>query len=328
MFEFAWPWLLLLLPLPWLFRLFLPAEQAAAQSALKVPFLDDFSAASGLPVIVSRNWLVYLAALAWLCLLLAAARPLWVGEPLEQAVSGRDLLLAVDVSGSMQETDFNLNGRTVDRLTAIKALAGEFIERRQGDRLGLILFGTRAFWHVPLTFDRLTVRRLLDEAFIGITDDDPKTSIGDAIGLAVKRLQNQPAANRVLILLTDGANTAGELTPLKAAELAAATGLKIYSIGVGADEMLVQSLFGSQRVNPSVDLDETTLTSIATMTGGQYFRARSTQELAQIYAVLDQIEPVEKDQHYFRPQRELFIWPLAVAFLLFAVLGWYRCYRN
>ena len=207
-------------------------------------------------------------------------------------------------------------------------MAGEFIERRQGDRLGLILFGTRAFWHVPLTFDRSTVRTLLNEAFIGITDDDPQTSIGDAIGLAVKRLQNQPSANRVLILLTDGANTAGEVTPLKAAELAAASGLKIYTIGVGADEMLVRGFFGSQKVNPSVDLDEATLTAIASISGGQYFRARSTQELAQIYGVLDQIEPVEKDPHYLRPQRELFIWPLAFALLSLALIGWIRCYRN
>lgn len=328
MFEFAWPWLLVLLPLPWLVSRYLPAEQVEGQSALKVPFLEDFSEPSALPVIVSRSWLMYLAVLAWVCLVLAVARPLWVGDPLEHAVSGRDLLLAVDVSGSMQEKDFNLNGQAVDRLTAIKALAGEFIERRQGDRLGLILFGTRAFWHVPLTFDRSTVRTLLNEAFIGITDDDPQTSIGDAIGLAVKRLQSQPAANRVLILLTDGANTAGELTPLKASELAATAGLKIYSIGVGADEMLVRGLFGSQRVNPSVDLDEATLTAIASVTGGQYFRARSTQELAQIYAVLDQIEPVEKDPHYFRPQRELFIWPLAVALLLLGFIGLYKCYRN
>lgn len=328
MFEFSWPWLLILLPLPWLIRRYLPAEQIDTQSALKVPFLEDLSEPTVMPVSVSRSWMFYLAVLAWICLVLAAARPLWVGEPLEQAVSGRDLLLAVDVSGSMQEKDFNLNGQAVDRLTAIKALAGEFIDRRQGDRLGLILFGTRAFWHVPLTFDRFTVKTLLNEAFIGITDDDPKTSIGDAIGLAVKRLQTQPTSNRVLILLTDGANTAGELTPLKAAELAAVAGLKIYSIGVGADEMLVRGLFGSQKVNPSVDLDEATLTSIASVTGGQYFRARSTQELAQIYAVLDQIEPVEKDLHYFRPQRELFIWPLSVALLLFGFIGLYKCYRN
>jgi Ca-activated chloride channel family protein len=328
MFEFAWPWLLIVLPLPWLLRQFLPAAPRSGQSALKVPFLEDFSEPATVSVIPSRNALLYLAVLAWVGLVLAVARPLWVGEPLEQVVSGRDLLLAVDVSGSMQEKDFNLNGQTVDRLSAIKALAGEFIERRQGDRLGLILFGTRAFWHVPLTFDRSTVRTLLNEAFIGITDDDPQTSIGDAIGLAVKRLQNQPSANRVLILLTDGANTAGEVTPLKAAELAAAAGLKIYSIGVGADEMLVRGFFGSQKVNPSVDLDETTLTAIARMTGGQYFRARSTQELAQIYGVLDQIEPVEKDPHYLRPQRELFIWPLAFAWLSLALIGWIRCYRN
>lgn len=318
--TFAWPWLLILLPLPWLMWRLLPPVPVLQQAALKVPFLDDLGEAAAPVVSVSQRWSLWLAAIAWLCLLLAAARPQWLGEPLEQAVSGRDLLLAVDVSGSMQERDFVLNGQTVDRLTAIKQLAGEFIQRRSGDRLGLVLFGTRAYWHVPLTFDRKTVATLLNEAFIGITEDEPQTSIGDAIGLAVKRLQNQRADSRVLILLTDGANTAGELAPLKAAELAAAARLKIYTIGVGADEMVVRGLFGSRRVNPSVDLDEKTLTAIAEISGGQYFRARSSEELAQIYSLLDQIEPVEKDRQYFRPQTELFYWPLAIAWLLSGIV--------
>jgi Ca-activated chloride channel family protein len=249
-------------------------------------------------------------------LVLALARPQWLGEPLEQAVSGRDLMLAVDVSGSMQEKDFVINGQQVDRLTALKQVAGEFIQRRTGDRLGLVLFGTQAYLHVPLTFDRNTVQTLLNEAFIGITEDEPQTSIGDAIGLSIKRLQDQKTDSKVLILLTDGANTAGELSPLKAAELAASAQLKIYTIGIGADEMLVRSLFGTRRVNPSADLDEKTLTAIAETTGGRYFRARSSEELAQIYALLDQLEPVEKDKQFFRPRSELFHWPLAIALLI------------
>ncbi|MBD9359583.1 vWA domain-containing protein [Methylomonas fluvii] len=316
MIELYWPWLLSLLPLPLILRWLLPARAVAQQAALKVPFLDDLGPSETRVVSSERRWPLWLAAFAWACLLLAATRPQWLGEPIEQAVSGRDLMLAVDVSGSMQEEDFIIGKQRVDRLTAIKHVAGDFIQRRVGDRLGLILFGTQAYLHVPLTFDRKTVQTLLHEAFIGITEDDPKTSIGDAIGLAIKRLQQQQDASRVLILLTDGANTAGELTPLKAAELAAEHHLKIYTIGIGADEVLVRSLFGTRRVNPSADLDEKTLTAIADATGGHYFRARNTEELEKIYLMLDQLEPVEKDKQYFRPRSELFYWPLGLALLL------------
>jgi len=230
-------------------------------------------------------------------------------------------MLAVDVSGSMEEKDFIIKGKYYDRLTATKYVVSDFVQRRVGDRLGLILFGTRAFLHVPLTFDRKTVQTLLNEAFIGITDDDPQTSIGDAIGLAIKRLQDEKSDSRVLVLLTDGANTAGELTPLKAAEIAAEHHLKIYTIGIGADEMLVRSLFGTRRVNPSADLDEKTLQAIADKTGGRYFRARNTEELNQIYAILDQLEPVEKDKQFFRPKSELFYWPLSVSMILASLLA-------
>jgi Ca-activated chloride channel family protein len=321
MVHLYWPWALLLLPIPLLLRLLLPAQPQAEQAALRVPFLEDFGEVENRVLSRDRRWPLWLAGIAWICLVLAAARPQWLGEPLEQAVSGRDLMLAVDVSGSMQEEDFIIDQRRVDRLTAIKYVAGEFIQRRAGDRLGLILFGTQAYLHVPLTFDRKTVQSLLNEAFIGITEDEPQTSIGDAIGLAIKRLQDQKADSRVLILLTDGANTAGELAPLKAAELAASHHLKIYTIGIGADEMLVRSLFGTRRVNPSADLDEKTLAGIADATGGHYFRARNTEELERIYQLLDQLEPVEKDKQYFRPRSELFHWPLSLALLLTAVLA-------
>jgi Ca-activated chloride channel family protein len=322
MMHWQWPWLLLLLPLPLAVWFDLPGRSQTVQRALKVPFLDAFgNDDSAVVSSTTPRTIRLLAALAWLCFMVACARPQWLGEPIEQALSGRDLLLAVDVSGSMDETDFVINQQPVDRLTALKAVASEFIERRVGDRIGLILFGTQAYWHVPLTFDRKTVQTLLNEAFIGITEDDPQTSIGDAIGLAVKRLQAQGGDSRVLILLTDGANTAGELTPLKAAELAAKAQLKIYTIGLGAEEKVVRGFFGNQRINPSADLDEKTLSAIASTTGGQYFRARNSQELAQIYRLLDELEPVEKDRHYFRPRRELYPWPLAAALLLAAAVA-------
>ena len=314
MIHFEWPWLLIALPLPLLIRWLIPANIPVEESALRVPFLDDFSEGKPQAISQDQQWPLLLAATAWFLLVIACARPQWLGEPIEQAISGRDLMLAVDLSASMEEQDFLINKRPVDRLTAIKSVAADFINRRIGDRVGLILFGTQAYLQTPLTFDRKTVQTLLDEAVIGLAGDN--TAIGDAIGLAVKRLKNQPANSRVLILLTDGANTAGEVSPLKAAELAADNELKIYTIGVGADEMIVRTFFGSRKVNPSRDLDENTLVKVAESTGGRYFRARNSDELNNIYMLLDKLEPVEKDKQYFRPQTELYVWPLGMALAL------------
>ena len=311
MIHFEWPWLLTALPLPLLVRWLLPANTPLEQSALKVPFLDDFSDDKTPLISKHQQWPLLLATIAWFLLVIACTRPQWLGEPIEQAVSGRDLMLAVDLSGSMEEQDFLINKNPVDRLTAIKWVASDFINRRIGDRVGLILFGTQAYLQTPLTFDRKTVLTLLNESAIGLAGEN--TAIGDAIGLAVKRLKNQPANSRVLILLTDGANTAGEVSPLKAAELAAANQLKIYTIGVGADEMIVRSFFGNRKVNPSRDLDENTLVKVAESTGGRYFRARNSEELNNIYMLLDKLEPVEKDKQYFRPRSELYFWPLSLA---------------
>jgi Ca-activated chloride channel family protein len=318
MIYFAWPWLLTILPLPLLIRYLLPAQNPIEQAALKVPFLADFSVSKTTLSFQTKQWPLLLAAIAWLLLVLACTRPQWLGEPIEQAVSGRDLMLAVDLSGSMEEQDFMINNKPVDRLTASKWVAGDFINRRVGDRIGLILFGTQAYLQTPLTFDRKTVLTLLNESVIGLAGEN--TAIGDAIGLAVKRLKNQAANSRVLILMTDGANTAGEIAPLKAAELAAASHLKIYTIGIGADEMIVRSLFGNRKVNPSRDLDENTLVKIAESTGGRYFRARNADELSYIYLLLDKLEPVEKDKQFFRPRNELYIWPLALALVLVVVI--------
>jgi len=322
MIHFEWPWLLLALPLPLIVRWLLTARMTVEQAALKVPFLEDFSGAETKSVSQNQKWPLLLASIAWILLVIACTRPQWLGDPIEQAVSGRDLMLAVDLSGSMEVEDFIINKRPVDRLTAIKYVASDFINRRVGDRLGLILFGSQAYLQTPLTFDRKTVMTLLEESAIGLAGDN--TAIGDAIGLAIKRLKNQPADSRVLILLTDGANTAGEVSPLKAAELAAANKLKIYTIGVGADEMVVRSFFGSRKVNPSTDLDENTLVKIAESTGGRYFRARNTDELNNIYMLLDKLEPIEKDKQFFRPRTDLFYWPLALALTLSGLIGIYK----
>ncbi len=316
MYEFLWWWLLILLPLPLIVRWWLKPVEREAGLALRVPFLDDFQQQGG--VLLSRSWqgmlALVLATLAWLMLVTAAARPVWIGEAMTLPVAGRDLMMAVDLSGSMQEQDFILNGQVVDRLIATKAVAGEFVRKRVGDRIGLVLFGDQAYLQAPLTFDRETVLQLLKESVIGLAGE--RTAIGDAIGLALKRLQNSPEKNRVLILMTDGANTAGSVSPLEAADMAASAGLKIYTVGIGSESDEMRDMFGFQLLNPNADLDEKTLKSIAEKTGGQYFRARDTEEFQRIYAELDRLEPVEKATEHWRPQQELFRWPLLLAFVL------------
>jgi Ca-activated chloride channel family protein len=210
----------------------------------------------------------------------------------------------------------------VNRLNATKSVTTAFIENRRGDRLGLILFGSRAYLQAPLTFDTKIINQLLLEAAIGLAGE--RTAIGDAIGLALKRLHVRPQGTQVLILMTDGANTAGEVTPIKAAQLAAQRGLKIYTIGIGGDDVAQRSWFGLRSPNRAAQLDEKTLREIARLTGGRYFRAHDTQDLAEIYALLDELEPLDKDKQSFRPTSALFYWPLALALVLAAVVSLLR----
>lgn len=312
MFEFAWPWMFALLPLPLLVLRWV-APMAQQQAALRVPF---YALLAGMEVGGRRRsagpWLQRaLLTLLWLSCLAAAARPQWLGDPVQLPATGRDLLLAVDISGSMETPDMVLDNRSLQRVDVVKFVVGDFVKRRQNDRLGLILFGSNAYLQAPLTFDRNTVNSLLQEAQLGFAGQ--QTAIGDAIGLAVKRLRERPESSRVLILLTDGANTAGEVEPRQAADLAKMAGVKIYTVGVGADEMIQQTIFGRRRVNPSADLDEATLQYIAEQTGGSYFRARNPEELVLIYAELDQLEPIKQDDEVFRPVRALYHWFLAAA---------------
>ncbi|HLA30609.1 MAG TPA: VWA domain-containing protein [Pseudomonas sp.] len=313
MFEFAWPWVFLLAPLPWLLRAWLPAADSG-EAALKINFLGELEALTGrrararLPALRQQAPFV----LIWLLVLLACARPQWLGEPLPLPASGRDLLLAVDVSGSMDYADMTWEDQEVSRLTLVKHLLGAFIEGRQGDRVGLILFGSRAYLQSPLTFDRQTVRAWLEEAQKNIAG--PQTAIGDAIGLAVKRLRQRPAHSRVLVLVTDGANNGGEIEPLTAARLAAEEGIKIYPIGIGADPQQ-GGVLGMLGFNPGIDLDEPSLRAIAEATGGEYFRARDSQELQAIEASLDRLEPVAQKPTLARPTLALYSWPLSAALL-------------
>ncbi len=315
MLTLVWPWAWLLLPLPFLAYFILPRARRE-EAALLVPFYREVNSLTPghRPGGGRRRLRLLFLSLSWVLLVAAVSRPQWVGDAVALPTKGRDLLLAVDISGSMAQEDMVSGGRQVSRLELVKQVAGDFIDRRVGDRVGLLLFGTNAYLQTPLTFDRKTVKTMLDEALIGFAGK--LTSLGDAIGLAVKHLRERPAAGRVLILLTDGRNTAGRVEPLTAAGLAADSGVKIYTIGIGAEEMVVQTFFGRQRVNPSADLDEETLEKIATKTGGRYFRARDPEELEKIYRDIDQLEPVAQESQIYRPVQALYLLPLATALLL------------
>ncbi len=317
MIQWKWPWGLAIIAIAILVYLILPKARTGNYVALRVPFYSQWL--NSVAQVGRTRWLNrVLWILALSCFGLALARPIWVGDPLGVPVTGRDMMMAVDISGSMDTADMSTQGVPLTRLAMVKRVAEEFIDRRVGDRIGLILFGKRAYLQAPLTFDRDTVAKMLDESIVGLAGRE--TAIGDAIGLAVKRLREYPADQRLLILLTDGANTAGAVTPLKAAELAALENVKIYTIGVGADSMTVQGLLGSHQMNPSADLDEKTLTEIAFMTGGAYFRAKDAKGLEAIYRELDRLEPSAKDNQVLRPEREMYFWPLAVFLILSLII--------
>ena len=298
MISLAYPWLLLLALLP---LLFLAGKRSGRGEPVDAPVIPVGLWLSGMPGVSTQGrrtprWRQLLLLLAWLCLVLAIARPQHVGEQVQMPVSGRDLMLLVDISPSMDERDMVIQGRSINRLQAVKRVLDQFIDRREGDRLGLILFGTQPYVQAPLTFDRETVRTLLLEAGLGMAGR--ATAIGDAVGLAVKRLR-----------------------PDKATEIAAAAGVRLYTIGIGADSMIQRGLLGSRRVNPSRDLDEALLTRMAEQTGGRYFRARSLPELEMIYDSIDQLEPIEQEGQFYRPVTELYVWPAGTAVALWLLLS-------
>ncbi len=318
MLEWAWPWLFLILPMPWIVSRLIAPARTDSSSALRIPLaLRDLAASDG--AARTPRWRAVIAILAWTLLIIACARPQWLGDAESLPRSGRDLLIAVDASGSMSTEDMKIGAQAISRYGAVKTIAGDFIHRRIGDRIGLIIFGSQAYLMTPLTFDRDTVFKQLNDSVVGLPGR--QTAIGDAVGLAVKRLQVRPQDHRVLILLTDGVNDAGELDPYKSIELAVAEHVKIYTIGIGAESMQMDDFFGSHTVNPSADLDERLLRSMAEKTGGNFFRARDTQELAKIYRDIDALEPAADATQQFRPVDELFYVPLSGALLLVAVMA-------
>ncbi|MFL0809538.1 MAG: VWA domain-containing protein [Agarilytica sp.] len=319
MLSFDWPLVFLFSALPIAVFFLLPRAKRD-EAALRIPFYQRVESAMGTSSTSFNKTPIFRAmfyGLIWLLLVSAAAKPQWLGEPISLPSSGRDLLVAVDISGSMITEDMIVENRQIPRILVVKYVVGDFLERRFNDRLGLILFGSQAYLQSPLTFDRTTVNRLLQEAQLGFAGK--QTAIGDAIGLAIKRLQDRPESQRVVILLTDGANTAGEVEPRKAADLAKQAKVKIYTVGVGADSMVEFLGPFRQQVNPSLDLDEESLQYIADTTGGKYFRARSPEELEEIYRALDKLEPIEQDEEVFRPSLSLYYWPLGIALVLILV---------
>jgi Ca-activated chloride channel family protein len=309
MLQFAYPWLFLLLPLPFLIHHLVPALREP-RHAVRVPFLDLLSrlagqkASSGAAIFrrLRIQWLH--AALVWIALIVAVARPLWMDDPVIREMPMRDLLVAVDLSGSMDTRDFiDSSGESSDRLTAAKQVLGEFLSRREGDRVGLIFFGSAAFVQAPFTEDLEVVAQLMDEAQVRMLG--PKTMLGDAIGVAINLFERSEVEDRVLIVLTDGNDTGSLVPPERAAEIARDNGVTIYTIAMGDPQAA-----GEQA------LDEEALTAIAATTGGEYFHADNRQELESIYDTLDQLNPKQVEVLSYRPQYEMYYWPLAFGLVL------------
>lgn len=310
MIHFAWPWMLLALPIPWLIGRALPVAKPHGD-ALFVPFAASVSGDGAFLQRARSRRRELLFVLLWMFLVGAATRPQWLGEPLPVPTTGRRLMLAVDVSGSMATPDMADN---VSRLHVVQKVAGDFVKHRHGDQVGLILFGTRPYLQAPLTADLNTVDQFLQQSAVGIAG--VQTAIGDAIGLAIKRMRDETSTSgksgeMVLILLTDGGNDAGLMDPIGAAKMAASMGLRIYTIGVGAAAQ--EGFFGS---SGNTDLDEDTLKSIAKITHGEYFRATDADALQQVYAQIDKLEPSAGREQWYRPRSEWFTWPLGFALLL------------
>ena len=313
---FGWPWLLLALPLPWIARMVLrPARSDSA--ALRVPYGERLESLQTRARGARGRGIGALAWIAWALLCVAAARPQELGPLVRPPQAGRDLMLAVDLSGSMSDEDMSLGGQSVDRLTAAKAVLADFLDRRVGDRVGLLVFGDKAYVLTPVTADLDSVRSQLGDSVVGLAGR--ATAIGDAIGLAVKRMRSQPgdlpgSKQHVLILLTDGVSNAGMLDPLKAAQLARDEGVRIHAIAFGGEGGGL-SVFGIPLNLPGSDddTDLATLQRIASLTGGKAFRARDAEELAGIYAEIDRLEPIKRSGQAVRPRIERYPWPLGIA---------------
>lgn len=309
MYRIEYPWLLALLPLPILVYWLLPAYKEE-QDSLRLTFFGYISAEMGLTpapgaVVPRTNWLQkILATVCWALIILALARPQFVEPPLQKIQPGRDLMLALDISQSMETPDFFTADHTrMRRVDAVKRVVGDFIGKRKSDRIGLIVFGQSAYPVAPFTLDHAACLEMLAQTDVGMAG--PQTMIGDAIGLAIKQFNASDAKQRVLILLTDGNDTGSRMPPSKAAEIAKQNNITIHVVGIG-----------DPRASGEDKVDYAALAKIATATGGQVFHGENRAELEKAYATLDQITPQNFKTVSYQPKRELFMFPLAAAVVL------------
>ncbi len=306
-FEIAYPWVFALIPLPLLVVWLLPPLKHR-KTALVAPFFERSLTLSGKKatkgVKVSRRGIFRwtLLGITWLLLLAAASSPQLVGEPELKVKNSRSFLIAADLSFSMATKDWVIDGQRSTRWEAVKEVMKDFIERREGDRMGLVFFGTNAYLQAPFTPDLEMVQTLLEDADVGMAGQ--QTSIGKAIGKSMELFQRDTIEHKVMLLLTDGVDAGNDVLPLDAASLAKEDSVIIYTIGIGDPNAR-----GS-------DLDEKTLTEIAELTGGQYFRAIDADRLEQIYAELDQLEPIEYEEETYKPTTLLYFYPLGLMLLL------------
>ncbi len=326
MISFLWPWLFLLLPLPLLARWLLPASSGIGGSPLRVPFFDQLSELSGQRATGDLwNRRLLMPLLIWLLLVTSVAQPVWLGDNQPQPTTGRDLMLLIDISGSMRHVDFRLHDEPAERLQVVQLVASEFVEQRRGDRLGLILFGSQPFLRAPLSHDSATIKALLQESEVALAGE--YTAIGDAIGLGIKRMHELDSDSRVMILLSDGANNEGRIPPRQAAEIAAAKGIRIYTIGVGAAETAGPNPFGIWSTDNSEQFERQVLEDIARITQGQFFHALDTQGLQAAYAKLNELEPALGHAVDEYLATSLYTWTLSASLLLsifLTIQPWFR----
>ena len=323
MVELAHPWALVLLVLPAVMRL-LPAYKESRDS-VKVPFFDKLVELSeerphsGAMILRRDRIQQFLVGLLWLCLVLAAAKPQWIGAPIEQQKSGRDLMIAVDLSGSMETRDFTLpNGETLGRLEAVKRGLENMANQRSTDRLGLIVFGSAAYLQSPFTDDHLVWAQLVADTEIGMAGQS--TVFGDAIGLAIKLFKESDSDNRVLIMLTDGNDTGSTVPPIDAAKVAATFDIRIYTIAIGDPATIGEEA-----------LDVDTIRRVSEVTGGQDFQVLDREELRKAYQTIAELEPELYETISFRPRQSLHWAPVGLAvslYLIYHSLGAWRVWRQ
>jgi Ca-activated chloride channel homolog len=325
MFHFNWPWFALLLPLPFLARWLASSKKQADPSGLaEIYFPAIHRVKTAFPTHVSsktksKRFFYMALSVVWLLLVIALMQPERVDQFRHEQNKGYDLMLAVDISGSMQALDFSTSSKAISRLDVTKDVVGQFVLGRQGDRVGLIAFGEFAYLHVPLTLDTVSVSKMLNNTISGMAGN--ATAIGDAIGLGVKTLRKRPEGSRVLILLTDGEDNSSSIPPMEAAKLAKQYGIRIYTIGIGKNGPVpFPSQFGGYGM-AQIPLDEKLLKEIALMTGGQFFRATDQNALKSVYSKINELEKTESNETLYLIREPYYYYPLGLAMVLLLLIS-------